>query len=237
MLSKSVVLTSPLMRGPLILGSFLCLTILTMSGCGYRFGVEGPGPVLGGGEALLSEGQRVKLAIDRLENRTFEPNLELKYSNYLRQEFRTSSGAEVTQKTKDADFLLRGAIESVTLPSLTFTQFDTQESRVVVQVKVEVQNRRTGKTLWVQSATGTAEFFVSGTPASGGGQSGLQFNRILQNRALEQAGQLIAEDLSDRFLLAQEQGVFKESSSDGKTNVPQPVEQTTQPEFPYTPSP
>lgn len=29
----------------------------------------------------------------------------------------------------------------------------------------------------------------------------LQFNRVLQNRALEQAGRFIAEDLASRFLL------------------------------------
>ena len=166
----------------------------------------------------VTKGPVVKLAIDPLENRTFEPNLELKYSGYLRQEFRVSSGAEVVENVKDADFLLNGAIESVSLPSLTFTQNQTQESRVSVRVKVEVKNRRTGKILWVQTANGTAEFFVSATPETGGGQSGLQFNRILQNRALEQAGQFVAEDLSDRFLFAREQGVFQVSSK--KTKEP-----------------
>ena len=166
-----------------------------------------------GSGAPVSKGPLVKLAIDPLENRTFEPNLELKYSGYLRQEFRISSGAEVVENVKDADFLLNGAIESVSLPSLTFTQNQTQESRVSVRVKVEVKNRRTGKILWVQTANGTAEFFVSATPETGGGQSGLQFNRILQNRALEQAGQFVAEDLSDRFLFAREKGVFQLSSA------------------------
>ena len=187
--------------------------------------------------APVSKGPVVKLAIDPLENRTFESNLELKYSGYLRQEFRISSGAEVVENAKDADFLLYGAIESVSLPSLTFTQSQTQESRVSVQVKVEVKNRRTGKILWVQTANGTAEFFVSATPETGGGQSGLQFNRILQNRALEQAGQFVAEDLSDRFLFAREKGVFQVSSATKKEPVlekspdlaPLPIDPTSPP--------
>ena len=194
------------------LASFTLITLLVVPGCGYRFGVEGPGPMIGSGPPV-PKGPVVKLAIDPLENRTFEPNLELKYSQYLRQEFRISSGAEVVDKVGDADFLLNGAIESVSLPSLTFTQNQTQESRVSVRVKVEVKNRRTGKVLWVQTANGTAEFFVSASPETGGGQSGLQFNRILQNRALEQAGQFVAEDLSDRFLFAREKGVFQVSSA------------------------
>jgi hypothetical protein len=36
--------------------------------------------------------------------------------------------------------------------------------------------------------------------------SDLQFNRVLQNRALEQAGRFIAEDLASRFLLQLESG-------------------------------
>ena len=201
-----------MIRRSFFLASLALVTLLVIPGCGYRFGVEGPGPMMGSGEPV-SKGPVVKLAIDPLENRTFEPNLELKYSHYLRQEFRISSGAKVVEKVGDADFLLNGAIESVSLPSLTFTENQTQESRVSVRVKVEVKNRRTGKVLWVQTANGTAEFFVSASPETGGGQSGLQFNRILQNRALEQAGQFVAEDLSDRFLFAREQGVFQVSST------------------------
>ena len=217
-----------MIRRPFLLASLTLVMLLGIPGCGYRFGVEGPGPMIGSGPPL-PKGPVVKLAIDPLENRTFEPNLELKYSNYLRQEFRISSGAEVVEKVGDADFLLNGAIESVSLPSLTFTQNQTQESRVSVRVKVEVKNRRTGEVLWVQTANGTAEFFVSASPEEGGGQSGLQFNRILQNRALEQAGQFVAEDLSDRFLFAREQGVFQVNASTNRKAAPQPEPQRPDP--------
>ncbi|MGH7221159.1 MAG: hypothetical protein ACREI1_12640, partial [Nitrospiraceae bacterium] len=51
--------------------------------------------------------------------------------------------------------------------------------------------------VWAQTAKGASEFYV--TPD-------LQFNRVLQNRALEQAGRFIAEDLASRFLLQLESG-------------------------------
>jgi hypothetical protein len=51
--------------------------------------------------------------------------------------------------------------------------------------------------VWAQTAKGAAEFFLT---------SDLQFNRVLQNRALEQAGRFIAEDLASRFLLQLESG-------------------------------
>ena len=209
------------------LGFFLLISLVS---CGYQFGVEGPGPVIGGQEVIKPKGPQVRLAIDPLQNRTFERDLEIKYSRYLRQQFKVSSGAEVVKTPQEADFLLRGAIESVTLPSLTFTQTQTQESRVAVRVKVEVKNRHTGKILWVQTANGTAEFFVSAAPAQGGGNpgGGLQFNRILQNRALEQAGQEVAADLSDRFLLASEQGIFNPVPTEDTQGTGEPSQEPTQ---------
>jgi hypothetical protein len=59
--------------------------------------------------------------------------------------------------------------------------------------------------VWTQTSKASSEFFV--TPD-------LQFNRVLQNRALEQAGRLVAEDLASRFLLHLESSV---STVDGST--------------------
>jgi HJR/Mrr/RecB family endonuclease len=64
-------------------------------------------------------------------------------------------------------------------------------------VIVKVEETRTKRLVWAQSAKGASEFYV--TPD-------LQFNRVLQNRALEQAGRFIAEDLASRFLLQLESG-------------------------------
>ena len=199
--------------------------LISLVSCGYQFGVEGQGPVIGEKEVVQTKGPPIRLAIDPLQNRTFERDLEIKYSRYLRQEFTVSSGAEVVKTPQEADYLMRGAIESVSLPSLTFTQTQTQESRVSVKVKVEVKNRRTGKILWVQTSNGTGEFFVNATPAAEGGQRGLQFNRILQNRALEQAGLEVAADLSDRFLIAREKGVFDPEPSKDDQGTDEPTQE------------
>ena len=217
------------MRHILLLIRVGLFVLIGLPACGYQFGVEGNGPTIGGERVVKSEGPPVLLAIDPLQNRTFERDLEIKYSQYLRRQFQLTSGAEVVRNPQEADFLLAGAIESVSLPSLTFTQNQTQESRVSVQVKVEVKNRHTGRVLWVQTANGTAEFFVSASPEGEGGQSGLQFNRILQNRALEQAGQAVAIDLSDRFLLAREKGVFNPPPPQEEKKDPGAAKPTPQP--------
>ncbi|RMH33582.1 MAG: hypothetical protein D6690_11555 [Nitrospirae bacterium] len=174
--------------------------------------VEGPGPFLGRPAAVRPEGPPLRLAIHTLDNRTFESNLELKYTDYLKKELQASGAAKIVQDEREADFILTGAIESVSLPSLTFTPDQTRESRVTVSVKVQVKDRETGTIRWTQTLQSSADFFVGAAPQGGGAASGLQFNRVLQDRALEQAGQLIAEDLSDRLLLAREQGVFSSSA-------------------------
>ena len=153
------------------------------------------------------EGPPVIMTIPTIANRTFESNLEYKYTEFLKDEFVVTGGAKVVENIRDADYVLNGAIESVELPSLAFSENQTQESRVTVNVKVEVKDRRSGKILWQQSSSSSAEFFVGSSSNTGGG-GGIQFNRVLQDRALEQAGQFVAEDLADRFLFARERGLL-----------------------------
>jgi hypothetical protein len=137
------------------------------------------------------------LIVLTLENKSFEPNLETRYTNYLRHEFSSGSGAQVVPDSESADLVLSGQILSVSLPSLSFSQTTTLESRAEVLVTIKVEETRTQRLVWAQTAKGTSEFYVT---------SDLQFNRVLQNRALEQAGRFIAEDLASRFLLQLESG-------------------------------
>ena len=177
----------------------LCLALsLSLSACGYQFRVEGAGPTIGGAAATSSPmSPSPRLVVRTLENRSFEPNLETRYTNYLRHEFSSGSGAQIVSETEAADLVLSGNILSVTLPTLSFSQTTTLESRVEVFVMVKVEETRTNRLVWAQTAKGASEFYV--TPD-------LQFNRVLQNRALEQAGRFIAEDLASRFLLQLESG-------------------------------
>lgn len=183
----------------------LCLNGM---GCGYQFTVEGPGPVIGGSEGRLQEGPPVRLAVHTLKNNTFEPALEFKYTRIIRRAFKAGGGVTLVDDDPSADFVLEGTIISVTYPSLAFTPTDTQESRVQVKVAVKVKDRETGKVRWSQTGTSTAEFYV-GSTSTGVQQTGLQFNRALQDRAIEQAGLLLAVDLADGFLIARDRGKFQ----------------------------
>jgi len=175
----------------------LLVLSLLASGCGYQFRVEGAGPTIGGAQATQGTAPPPRVIIRTLENRSFEPNLETRFTNYLRHEFSSGSGAQVVPDNEAADLVLSGQILSVIVPTLSFSQTTTLESRTEVIVAIKVEETRTKRVVWTQSAKGSSEFYV--TPD-------LQFNRVLQNRALEQAGRFIAEDLASRFLLQLETG-------------------------------
>ena len=191
MTSGKVQVTSWLRSGHLL----LVTCALSLASCGYQFRVEGAGPTIGeSGEAGSAQSQPQgpvpRLAVPNFLNKTFEPNLELKFTNYTRHEFSAGGGVRVVTSKEAADFVLKGEIVTVVMPSLSFTQGDTFENRVIVTVRAVVEDVRKGKVVWDQRSTATSEFFIT---------NDLQFNRVLQTRALEQAGRLIAEDLATRF--------------------------------------
>ena len=72
---------------------------------------------------------------------------------------------------------------------------------------------RTGKVVWDRPSTASSEFFLT---------NDLQFNRVLQTRALEQAGRLIAEDLATQFLDYLEAGPQPVKPAGGLAPLPPP---------------
>ena len=171
--------------------------LATLAGCGYQFRVEGAGPTIGSAAVSASTVPPPRLVVRTLENKSFEPNLEARFTNYLRHEFSSGSGAQIVPDTEAADLVLSGQIQSVGIPSLSFSMTTTLESRAEVTVSVMVTEARTKRVVWTQTTKGSSEFYI--TPD-------LQFNRVLQNRAVEQAGRFIAADLASRFLLQLESG-------------------------------
>ncbi len=186
------------------------IVLIVPPGCGYQFSVEGPGPRIGGASVSEQEGPPVRLVIRDLRNNTFQGNLEFALTGYLREQFAVSSGAQVVAEDAQAEYVMTGEIVSVTVPSLTFSSGQTRERRVNVVVRVTVAHRQTGESLWTETTTGTGEFFVNRAPEVEARQDQIQFNRVLQDRALEQAGQAAAETLAAAFWAARDQGVFSQ---------------------------
>lgn len=172
------------------LASLACLAAasLTLAGCGYQFRVEGAGPTIGGSSAPKAQAYRIKI-VD-FENLTTEPNIELRYTTYARREFSQSSGATVVYDGEPADFILKAKIGGVSLPTINFSLQGTFEGRVTVTMSATVEDAKTKKMVWSQGVAASSEFFMT---------DDLQLNRVLQTRAIEQAGRLLAADLALRF--------------------------------------
>ncbi len=182
-----------------------CIVVfcIEVAGCGYQFRVQGEGPTLGGKtEAGTKRATSPRLVILPFQNNTFEPNLELKLANYFRREFSSGAGAEIVNASGGADLLLSGQILQITLPTLSFDRTTTFENRVEMLVSVRIEDVKSRTVVWAQVAKGTSEFFLT---------QDLQFNRVLQNRALEQAGRFIAEDMASRFLLFMDSGELEKA--------------------------
>jgi hypothetical protein len=181
--------------------SLACLAgaSLALVACGYQFRVGGTGPTIGGVAASTLTEPPPRLVIRTLVNHSFEPNLETRYTDYFRDEFSAGSGAQVVPESEAADLVLTGQILSVIVPTLSFTLTETLESRTEVVVQVLVEDVRSKKVVWRQMAKGVSEFFVT---------FDLQYNRVLQDRAMEQAGRFVAADLAARFLLQLETGAL-----------------------------
>ena len=195
-----------------MLSTLVSALVLSMiAGCGYQFRVEGAGPTIGGAEHNASQGPAPRIVIRTLLNRSFEPNLETRYTNYLRHEFASGSGAKVVSDFDAHDFVLTGEILSVGAPTLSFSQTATLESRAEAVVRVSVEDAKTKKIVWSQLARGASEFYVT---------RDLQFNRALQNRALEQAGRLAAADLAAWFLLQLESGKLATQADTPSSGTP-----------------
>lgn len=168
------------------------------AGCGYQFRVQGAGPTVGGAEAEATKtGPPPRMAIRTFDNRTFEANLEIKLTNYIRREFSGGTGTQIVGESEPADLLMTGQVLGILLPTLSFDQTTTFESRVELLITVKIQEMRTKRVVWTQILKGQSEFFIT---------RDLQFNRALQNRALEQASRFVAEDAASRYLVYLESG-------------------------------
>lgn len=171
--------------------SLACLAAasLGLAACGYQFRVEGAGPTIGRG-AATPVANAPTLKVVNFENFTFTPNIELKYTTYAHREFSEGSGARVVNDGEPAELIFKGKINSISQPTINFSLQGTFEGRVTVNVSATVEEAKTGRIIWNQAVAASSEYFLT---------DDLQFNKVLEMRAIEQAGRLVAQDLATRF--------------------------------------
>lgn len=128
-----------------IAAGLLAAVFLAASGCGYRLAGRG------GSTSFLPPGVRT-IGIPPLRNETERPELELRATEQLIEEFVRRSRYEATPGQAGADVFLEGAITSYRIDPVTFTA-SGRYSRVEVTItaKMRLVLASPEKVLWSQS--------------------------------------------------------------------------------------
>jgi hypothetical protein len=163
-----------------------CILALSLAaaGCGYDFGTS-VRPAQGGSL------RGVHLAVPVFFNNTFEPVLDKKVTEFIRQQFLQADGLTLVNDVGAAPLVLKGVVQSYGLQTVSFRQGSVNEQRVNLSVQVTFEDRSTRKVFWSQTYATSAEFFQT---------SDLSTNRSRQDRATEEACQAMAGNIVSRVI-------------------------------------
>jgi hypothetical protein len=158
--------------------------LLVTAGCGYEFGTAAK-PAQGGSL------RGVRLAVPVFYNDTFEPVLDKRVTEFIRRQFLQADGLTLANDVGTAGLVLKGTIRQYGVRTMSFRQGTVNEQRVGLVVEVRFEDTASRKTLWQETYTTSAEFFLT---------SDLAANRSRQDRATEEACQAMAENIVSRVI-------------------------------------
>lgn len=157
------------------------LLLLSSSGCGYHFGTT----------VRSASVRGLRLAVPVFYNDTFEPVLDKRVTEFVRREFLQADGVALVNDPVGASTVLRGRVRGYYLQTLSFRGGVVNEQRVTVVVDVKYEDPLAARVLWQESYSASAEFFQT---------TDLAVNRARQDRATEEACQVLAEHIASRVL-------------------------------------
>ncbi len=127
--------------------SMVIFAAFALTGCGYSVVQKGAGPFAGR-----------SMHLEMFANRTYQPDIEGRLRLFLVDELSASSSARLAEST-DADLLVTGDVESLTIENAAFTQLDRAGVyRMVLTVQARVSDRKSGKILWKGTETVREEY-------------------------------------------------------------------------------
>lgn len=164
--------------------ALILLLALATAGCGYEFGTT-----VRPAQGVSLRG--VHLAVPVFVNDTFEPVLDKRVTEFIRRQFLQADGLTLSNDAGAASLVLKGIVKGYGVGPVSFSRGEVREQRVSLSVDLTFEDRSVQKTLWSQSYTTSAEFFLSGDLAT---------NRARQDRAADEACQAMAEHIVSRVI-------------------------------------
>jgi outer membrane lipopolysaccharide assembly protein LptE/RlpB len=159
----------------------ILLGLLFLSACGYQ---------MVGKETHVPPGLN-SIAIPTFKNRTYEPGIEIQFTQAFLREFILDRRVNVVDRAQ-ADSLLEGTITDFRLYSVAYDQSGlVSEYQATVALDVTLKDR-TGNVLWEQKGLTETVWFR----ASSGS---VLVNEVNKQAAIQAAGKLVAGRLRNRF--------------------------------------
>jgi outer membrane lipopolysaccharide assembly protein LptE/RlpB len=171
-------MTLPLNRTGIVTVTLLCFLLL--SGCGYQ---------MVGKETHVPAGL-ASVAIPTFKNLTFEPGIEVPFSQGFLKEFILDRRVKVVDRT-EADSILEGVVMAFNIFAVSFDKSGfVLEYQITALLNLTLK-KRTGEVLWEEKNLSETLWFRASSDAL--------TNEANKAAALQRIGRLIAERLRNRF--------------------------------------
>lgn len=126
--------------------TILVMLAALLSGCGYSLATRSESPLFGR-----------TVSVTMFANRTYQPNIEGELRRALVTEAAKETSGQVS--AADADLLLEGEIDSLTLEITSFSAVDIARFyRMVLSLKAQLVDRKSGRIIWKSSETVRQEY-------------------------------------------------------------------------------
>jgi outer membrane lipopolysaccharide assembly protein LptE/RlpB len=166
---------------PSLLKKFLILLcIVLLGGCGYQWV---------GKETHLPSGVN-SIAIPTFINQTFEPGIEIPFTQAFLKEFILDRRIKVVDR-KEADSILEGIIRYYSFSAVSFDKSGLAleyQTNVVIDLTLKERN---GKILWSEKNFSETNWYHT--------SSNVLTNEASKNASLQETGRLMAERIRNRF--------------------------------------
>jgi len=171
-------MTLPLHHTGIVTVTFLCFLLLT--GCGYH---------LVGKETHVPPGL-TSVAIPTFVNQTFEPGIEVPFTQGFLREFIQDRRVKVLDRA-DADSTLEGVIKDFRIASVSYDRSGfVLEYKTTVIIDLTLR-KKTGEVIWKESDLSETRWYRA--------SSNVLFNEATKASAIQQIGTFVAERVRSRF--------------------------------------
>jgi len=155
---------------------------MAVGGCGYTIVSKTPD------ESTLT------LAVSLFENRTFEPLLEARVTERVKSRLVSSGPWRIVNQPTTADVVIQGVVTGFGVTPVSFDDANRAlEQRVTITAEVTATRRgdSPGAPLFRKTLAGTAEYTAQAESVA---------TREAENRAIEEAGGFLAQELVSKLL-------------------------------------